>query len=200
MATYAFRRVLHLIPLLLGVTVVLFAVIQAAPGGPEAALLSSGRPVTPEVLEEYRERLGVDRPIPVQYVRWLGEALRGNLGLSFTTSRPVSEVILERLPATVELMGAAFLLSAILALAVGTLGAVRPHSWLDGRTPNEVYFGRRAANRRPRIEPRRRWPRGSPCAGPQTLVAGQPGDRFNLHVDYHAGRRHLPIVTLKRAA
>ena len=76
----------------------------------------------------------------------------------------------------------------------------RPHTWLDGRTPNEVYFGRRPANRRPRIEPRKRWPRSSPCAGPRTLVAGKPGDRFSINVDYHAGRRHLPIVTLKRAA
>lgn len=141
MATYALRRVLHLIPLLLGITVVLFAVIQAAPGGPEAALLRSGRPVSPEVLDEYRERLGVDRPVPVQYVRWVGEALRGNLGLSFATSRPVTEVILERLPATVELMGTAFLLSAILALTVGTLGALRPHSWLDVAGTGAAFVG-----------------------------------------------------------
>lgn len=141
MATYALRRVLYLIPLLLGITVVLFAVIQAAPGGPEAALLRSGRPVTPEVLEEYRERLGVDRPVPVQYLRWLREALRGNLGLSFTTSRPVADVIAERLPATVELMGAAFLLSAIFALVVATLGAVRPHSWVDVAGTGAAFVG-----------------------------------------------------------
>jgi putative transposase len=76
----------------------------------------------------------------------------------------------------------------------------RPHTTLGGRTPDEVYFGRRSANRRPRIEPRQHWPRGSRCAKPQTLVAGQPGDRFTLHVDFHKRRRHLPIVTLQRAA
>ncbi len=76
----------------------------------------------------------------------------------------------------------------------------RPHTWLDGRTPNEVYFGRRPANRKPRIEPRRRWPRASPCAAPRTLVAGQPGDRFEWRLAFHAGRRHLPVVSLKRAA
>ncbi|MAF65989.1 MAG: hypothetical protein CMJ84_10095 [Planctomycetes bacterium] len=76
----------------------------------------------------------------------------------------------------------------------------RPHTMLDGRTPNEVYFGRRPANQRPRIEPRANWPRPSPCATPQTLVAGQPGDRFALKVEQFQGRRHLPIVTLRRAA
>ena len=76
----------------------------------------------------------------------------------------------------------------------------RPHATLLGKTPNEVYFRLRPANGRPRIEPRRRWPRRSPCAGPRTLIAGQPGDRFALQVDFQDGRRHLPIVSLKRAA
>lgn len=76
----------------------------------------------------------------------------------------------------------------------------RPHETLGGRTPNEVYFGRQPANRRPRIEPRPHWPRRSRCAKPQTLVAGQPGDRFTMQVQFHKQRRHLPIVTLRRAA
>ncbi len=76
----------------------------------------------------------------------------------------------------------------------------RPHMTLDGRSPNEVYWKRRPANRRPRIEPRRNWPRGSPCAKPQTLVAGKPGDECTLRVDFQNGRRHLPVVTLTRAA
>jgi transposase InsO family protein len=76
----------------------------------------------------------------------------------------------------------------------------RPHMTLDGSTPNEVYFGQRPANLRPRVEPRKRWPRGSLCANPHTLVAGQPGDCFSLEVNYHNGRRHLPVVSLRRAA
>ncbi len=76
----------------------------------------------------------------------------------------------------------------------------RPHMTLGGRTPHEVYFGQRPANRQPRIEPRKHWPRSSPCANPRTFVAGQPGDRFTLQVDYHHGKRHLPLVTLRRAA
>jgi hypothetical protein len=76
----------------------------------------------------------------------------------------------------------------------------RPHSTLRGSTPNKIYFRLRSANRRPRTEPRERWPRRSPCAGPRTLIAGQPGDRFTLEVHFHGGHRHLPIVALKRAA
>ncbi len=76
----------------------------------------------------------------------------------------------------------------------------RPHTTLEGKTPNEVYFGLQPANRRPRIEPRRRWPRRSPCAAPRTLIAGQPGDRFQIDIDFLGGKRHLPYVSLKRAA
>ena len=76
----------------------------------------------------------------------------------------------------------------------------RPHAVLGGSTPNEVYLRLRPANRQPRIEPRKCWPRRSACAGPQTLIAGQPGDRFTLKVEFLAGQHQLPIISLKRAA
>ena len=76
----------------------------------------------------------------------------------------------------------------------------RPHSWLGGKTPDEVYFGRRPAGRLPRFEPRPNWPRPSPCARPQVLVKGQPGARLELILDFPGRRRHLPRVTLIRAA
>jgi transposase InsO family protein len=75
----------------------------------------------------------------------------------------------------------------------------RTHTWLRGKTPNEVYLGTFPANRRPRYETRARWPRGSPCAQPWALVRGSSGVKLTLEVRYHAGRKHLPIVTLKRA-
>jgi len=131
MMSYIARRLLQMIPLLFGISIVLFAVIQAAPGGPEAALLESDRFIDPAVIEAYRERLGVDQPIPVQYVRWITSAVRGDLGVSFSTTRPVTEMITERLPATLELMGAAFLLAAVLAFGLGVLSAVRQYSWFD---------------------------------------------------------------------
>jgi len=76
----------------------------------------------------------------------------------------------------------------------------RPHAWLGGATPDEVYHGRRWASRMPRFEPRPRWPRRSRCALPQTLVRGHPGTGLELVVTCQADRCHLPIVTLRRAA
>jgi hypothetical protein len=76
----------------------------------------------------------------------------------------------------------------------------RPHTGLDGKTPNEFYERRFPANRAPRIERRPGWARGSPCAKPRTLIAGQAGDRFNVCVEFLAGRQNLPIVSLRRAA
>jgi hypothetical protein len=87
-----------------------------------------------------------------------------------------------------------------LAMIVQWYNEHRPHDSLGGKTPNEVYENRFPCNRKPRMEPRAGWPRGSPCAGPQTLVAGEPGQRFEMTVAFHKKRRHLPIVTLKRAA
>jgi hypothetical protein len=76
----------------------------------------------------------------------------------------------------------------------------RPHMTLAGATPDEVYFRSKPVHQQPRIEPRKEWPRRSSCAPPRTLLAGQPGDRFNLEIDHLGHRRHLPIVSLKRAA
>jgi hypothetical protein len=71
---------------------------------------------------------------------------------------------------------------------------------LQGMTPDEVYFHRRPASRAPRFEPRLAWPRRSACAAPRTLVKGQPGVRIQINVRFVGGRRHLPQVTLSRAA
>ncbi|MBZ5637308.1 MAG: DDE-type integrase/transposase/recombinase [Acidobacteriia bacterium] len=87
-----------------------------------------------------------------------------------------------------------------LALYVDWYNAERPHSRLAGRTPDEIYFGKFPISWRPRFEPRTRWPRRSPCAMPHALVRGRPGTVVELDVAYRAGRRHLPIISLKRAA
>jgi hypothetical protein len=76
----------------------------------------------------------------------------------------------------------------------------RPHTALARRTPNEAYQGRFPACRRPRYEPRPRWPRGSPCAWPHALVRGKAGVRLELDVSYHHGRKHLPVIALRPAA
>ena len=76
----------------------------------------------------------------------------------------------------------------------------RPHETLAGKTTNEVHFLRPPTNRRPRIEPRRRWPRGSPCAKPHVGIDGDRGDAIIFELDCHEGRRHLPIIRVRRVA
>jgi hypothetical protein len=76
----------------------------------------------------------------------------------------------------------------------------RPHMTLDGATPDDAYFSRRPAGRMPRFEPRSGWPRASPCARPRVLVKGRPGARLDVRVEFVANRRHLPRVTITRAA
>ena len=76
----------------------------------------------------------------------------------------------------------------------------RPHSSLDGKTPDEVYNDLVPAFEQPRYEPRARWPRSAPCASPRVPVAGRCGTPIRLHLRYHSGRQHLPIVDLRRAA
>jgi hypothetical protein len=83
---------------------------------------------------------------------------------------------------------------------VGWYNQHRPHTRLGGKTPNEVYNGTFPANRRPRFEPRSKWPRGSPCAMPWALVRGSPGAKLTLEVSFQRGCKHLPIVTFKRVA
>jgi len=87
-----------------------------------------------------------------------------------------------------------------LALWRSWYNSERPHGALTVRTPDEVYFHRRPACRAPRYEPRARWPRSAPCAGPHALVSGRPGVDVEIHVRYLSGRRHLPIISVRKAA
>jgi putative transposase len=103
-----------------------------------------------------------------------------------------------RLLPVVPIVGAAF--GRELDAYVAWYNAERPHSRFGARTPDEIYLERFPACRRPRFEPRPRWPRGSPCAKPHALVRGKPGAEFELRVERVGGRIHLPIVKLDRAA
>jgi peptide/nickel transport system permease protein len=131
MGQYLVRRLLQMVPLLIGISIIMFALIQSAPGGPEAMFLETGRFINPQLIESYRHRLGLDQPIYIQYFKWLGAALTGDFGYSFSDVRPVGEMIAERLPATLELMLTAFILAALIAIPLGIFSAVRQHSLLD---------------------------------------------------------------------
>ena len=141
MNRYLRRRLIQLVPLLFGVSIVIFAVIQAAPGGPEGSLLAAGKFVDPAVIESYRRRLGVDQPVYRQYTNWLRATVRGDLGTSFSTSRPVGALIAERLPATLELMGVAFVFAALVALPLGLVSSRKPGGVFDTAGTGASFLG-----------------------------------------------------------
>jgi peptide/nickel transport system permease protein len=141
MGAYVRRRLLQMIPLLLGISVIIFTIIQAAPGGPEGIFFETGRFIDPATIEAFRHRLGLDQPVYIQYVRWLGATLTGDLGISYTTARPVATMIIERLPATLELMGISFIFAAIVALPLGIYSAVRQYSLFDMSATTLSFLG-----------------------------------------------------------
>ncbi|MBL8126691.1 MAG: ABC transporter permease [Chloroflexia bacterium] len=131
MLQYILRRLALLIPILLGVSLVVFTLIRLIPG--DATLLAIGvdTRITPEQRELVRKAYGLDQPAPVQYLRWLEHVVQGDLGTSLRTKRSVNEELRLRLPVTIELAVLAALLGTLPALAVGVLAAVKRNSRLD---------------------------------------------------------------------
>ena len=123
-------RVAGLLPLLLGISLVLFAVIHLAPGGP-LDFYADTPGVTPEALEQMKAALGLDQPLPLQYVHWVTAFLDGNWGFSIRTSRPVLTEIADRIPATLLLGGTSLLLALVIAVPLGVVGAMHRYTLLD---------------------------------------------------------------------
>ena len=115
--------------MLLGVSIVVFVMVRAIPGDPAQILL--GQAATPAQVAEVRDRLGLDEPLPVQYLVFIKGALTGDLGDSIVVGQPVTAVLLERFPATLELTLAALLLAVAVGVPVGVIAAVRQYSLLD---------------------------------------------------------------------
>jgi peptide/nickel transport system permease protein len=137
---FLFRRLLGAIPLLLAVAVLSFVFMQLAPGGPDALFARNGR-MTQEQLQAVRHNMGLDRPVHEQLVIWLGNLARGNLGISYTQYRPVSEVIWDVVPNTLLLMGTGMMISLAAALIFAVLAARRPGGFFDSLTSFISYFG-----------------------------------------------------------
>ena len=129
MIQFVTRRLLATVPLLFFVSLVVFSFVHVLPGDP--AVLFLGEEATPETVAKFRTRLGFDRPLVTQYVEWLGRALRGDLGRSLRTNQPVTEAILQRLPVTLELLGAALAVSLAIAIPAGIVSAVKRNSGVD---------------------------------------------------------------------
>lgn len=129
MVTYVLRRLMLMLPVAFLVTVGVFALIRLTPGDPALILLGEDR--SPQAIAEIHQQLGLDRPIYVQYVIWLGHIAHGDFGRSITTHEPVATAIEERLPATLELGTVALLWSLIVAIPLGTIAAVGRGSLAD---------------------------------------------------------------------
>lgn len=121
---FAARRLAQAVPLLLVVSLLVFALIHAVPGGPLSLYLENPN-VRPEDIERLRRAMGLDRPLAVQYLTWLAAFVRGDWGYSYADGRPVIDRMLERVPATLQLVGVSTLVAVIVSLIVGTVSAVR---------------------------------------------------------------------------
>jgi peptide/nickel transport system permease protein len=130
---FLLRRIASLVPVWLGITFVTFGLANLAPGDPAELILGREleQPPTPEQLEDFRERNGLNDPFLVQYLRWTANAATGDLGTSFRSGEPVLVELTSRLPATLQIAVPAFLVSTGLALAVGMVSAVRRNSFAD---------------------------------------------------------------------
>lgn len=131
MTTFLLRRLALLIPVLLGVSVVVFGLIRAVPGDPLMMMIGVDQRTTPEQLAAMRHSYGLDQPVPVQYVKWMSHVLRGDLGRSLRTRRTITDELKLRMPVTAELALLAGLIGTIPAVSVGVLAAVKRNSWLD---------------------------------------------------------------------
>jgi peptide/nickel transport system permease protein len=129
MLTMILKRLATVVPSLIGVVIVTFLLTRALPGDPAAYF--AGGAATPEAIEQVRQRLGLDKPLPLQFVRYVGDLARGDLGVSLTTGQRVTQDIAARLPASAELTLLGLLFSISLAVPLGVFAALRPGSWID---------------------------------------------------------------------
>lgn len=139
MGRYIIRRLLQAIPLLFLVSIFMFALIHALPGGPEVVIFNphldaAGRAAL-------RARFGLDDPVPIQYFKWLGRALSGDFGFSFVTNEPVTDILGQRFPVTLQLFSGALILALVIAITLGVLSAVRQRTIVDYALTTLSYFG-----------------------------------------------------------
>ena len=139
MARFIGRRLVATIPVLLFVSLAVFSMLHLTPGDPVKLML--GEDADPAAVAALRGELGLDRPLPVQYARWLGDALTGDLGRSLRTNQPVLEAIVSRLPVTLELAFLSMLLALAIGLPTGILAAVKRNSPVDTASTTVALMG-----------------------------------------------------------
>lgn len=131
MGKYILRRLALLIPTLIGMSIIIFAMVRLMPGDIVDSLVGLDPTVTPEAKAELRRAYGLDDPVPVQYAKWVGGIFQGDLGKSYRTRQPITQEIINALPVTIELAIYALFMSVIVAIPLGVLSAIRRNSWID---------------------------------------------------------------------
>ncbi|GCE11625.1 ABC transporter permease [Tengunoibacter tsumagoiensis] len=139
MGRYIIRRLLQAIPLLFLLSIAMFLLIHAMPGGPDEVLNNPNLDNAGQ--QALRAEFGLDQPLYIQYFKWLGNSLVGNFGFSFSTHQRVSEILAQRLPATLQLFGVALVVALGLAILLGVLSAVRQNTSVDYILTVISYFG-----------------------------------------------------------
>ncbi len=140
MLNYILRRLLIALPSLLGISVILFTVLALAPGDPFEDLANNPN-VPPEVRMALRAQFGLDDPVWQRYIQWLTSMLQGNWGFSFVSRIDVDQLILQRIPVTIAVIGLSQVLALLVALPVGVLSAVKPYSWFDRIASTLAFVG-----------------------------------------------------------
>lgn len=130
---YILRRLLLVFPMLIGITIVSYTMLNLAPGDPMTAMLNPEdmAMLSEAQIEAERERLGLNDPIVIRYFSWLAQMVQGNLGYSYKTERPVLDMVLERIPATVAIAASAEIIAATLGITIGIFSAMRQYSFFD---------------------------------------------------------------------
>ena len=131
MASYIVRRILQMVPVIVLVSAIAFSLLFVLPGDPALAILGEEQAKNQQLYQQLRAELGLDRPLPVQYVDWASKVARGDLGTSTRTQLPVSQLLLQRIGPTVQLSAMAMLLGVLIAIPVGIISAVKPNSRSD---------------------------------------------------------------------
>lgn len=131
MAKYILQRLLTSIPVLIGTSIIIFALASAMPGDAVLAMITDEAPMSRELIEIRQGNLGLDQPVPIQYLRWIAQVVRGNFGYSYINGTPISDMVLARVPATVELMGLSLIFSIITGVTFGVISALKPYSIFD---------------------------------------------------------------------
>lgn len=134
LTNYLMQRLMHGLTVLLGVSLLVFVAVELAPGDVVDAILPPESYSSEEAKERMRERFGLNDPAPLRFVHWLGRTVTGDLGYSLTSSEPVTETIMKRLPTTLQLVGFAMVLSVVVGIGTGVIAAVRQYSWIDYAT------------------------------------------------------------------